>query len=153
MTPLIADQRHHLHEQFKHCILGVWEKQLGRAAAGGDGGGRHCWSSPAIAVMVWDAAHSDGCDRAFSVPPDLAQAGSPARWWRTNCWTAWRDRHSAQPIPFAPPQLCQQDGDDIKMEIPETGISVGELDRFLREWLGHETISAGAVFRTATELH
>ena len=26
---LIADQRHHLHEQFKHLHLSVWEKHLG----------------------------------------------------------------------------------------------------------------------------
>ena len=33
-------------------------------------------------------------------------------------------------------------GDNIKVEIPETGVSIGELQRFLRGWLGHDTRSA-----------
>ena len=30
-------------------------------------------------------------------------------------------------------------GDDIKVEIPETGVSIGQLYDYLRRWLGHET--------------
>ena len=30
-------------------------------------------------------------------------------------------------------------GNNIKVEIPETGVSIGELADFLREWLGHDT--------------
>ena len=40
--------------------------------------------------------------------------------------------------------------DDIKVEIPETGVSIGEAYRFLRSWLGHETHISGEVNRTAT---
>ena len=35
------------------------------------------------------------------------------------------------------------------MEIPETGVSIGELRNFLREWLGHDIHISGEVFRTA----
>ena len=41
-------------------------------------------------------------------------------------------------------------GNNLRVEIPETGISIGELARFLREWLGHETHVSGAVIRSAT---
>jgi hypothetical protein len=40
-------------------------------------------------------------------------------------------------------------GSDIKVEIPETGISIGELRDFLREWLGHDIHMSGEIFRTA----
>jgi tetratricopeptide (TPR) repeat protein len=38
-------------------------------------------------------------------------------------------------------------GDEIKVEIPETGVSIGELQTFLRRWLGRETHISGEVFR------
>jgi tetratricopeptide (TPR) repeat protein len=37
-------------------------------------------------------------------------------------------------------------GDDIKVEIPDTGISIGELNRYLRSWLGHETYISGEIY-------
>lgn len=36
------------------------------------------------------------------------------------------------------------------MEIRETGVSIGEVYRFLRERLGHDTHIAGEVVRTAS---
>ena len=41
-------------------------------------------------------------------------------------------------------------GDNIKVEIPETGVSIGELRRFLREWLGHDIRISGEVYKTDT---
>ena len=38
--------------------------------------------------------------------------------------------------------------DDIKVEIPDTGVSIGEYNRYLRAWLGHETRISGAIYRT-----
>ena len=43
-------------------------------------------------------------------------------------------------------------GDDLKVEIPETGVSLGELRRFLREWLGHDTHISGEVWQSAKGL-
>jgi len=43
-------------------------------------------------------------------------------------------------------------GDDIKVEIPETGVSLGELRRVMREWLGHQTHISGEVFRSPAGL-
>src|SRR6185295_2812321 len=39
---------------------------------------------------------------------------------------------------------------DLKVEIPDTGISIGEAYRFLRAWLGHETHLSGDIVRTPT---
>src|SRR5258708_38121640 len=71
----IDDQRHHMHEQFKHLHLSVWEKRLGvllRVATAVVG----IAVATAVGAMVWDAAHSKGLViEPFAVPPDLAARG------------------------------------------------------------------------------
>jgi hypothetical protein len=39
-------------------------------------------------------------------------------------------------------------GNDIKVEIPETGVSFGEAYRYLKVWLGHEIHLSGELVRT-----
>ena len=41
-------------------------------------------------------------------------------------------------------------GDDSKVEIPETGVSLFELSRFLRQSLGRETAMSGELYHTAS---
>src|SRR5262249_43569528 len=43
-------------------------------------------------------------------------------------------------------------GNDIKVEIPETGVSIGEFRRFLREWLGNDIHITGEVWHTESGL-
>ena len=40
-------------------------------------------------------------------------------------------------------------GDNIRLAVPQTGVSVGELWRLMRDWLGNETRISGEVVRTA----
>src|SRR5260221_12688339 len=72
---LIAEQRHHLHEQLKQLHLSVWEKQLGvllRVATALMGLG----IAAGLGFMVWQASASNGLlIEPFSVPPDLAGRG------------------------------------------------------------------------------
>ena len=147
---LIADQRHHLHEQFKQLRLGIWEKRLGvllRVATVVVGIG----FAAGIGLMVWDAAHSEGLViEPFSVPPDLAVRGLTGQAVASQVLddlTALQNRtQSARP----PQSYANNWGSDLKVEIPETGVSVGELQRFLRDWLGHDTHITGEFRRTAT---
>ncbi len=37
-------------------------------------------------------------------------------------------------------------GDEIQVQIPETGVSLGELNRYLHRWLGHQTRISGEVY-------
>jgi hypothetical protein len=39
-------------------------------------------------------------------------------------------------------------GDDIKVQIPNTGVSIGEFYRYLAAWLGHETHITGEIVKT-----
>ena len=50
-----------------------------------------------------------------------------------------------------PSQSYENDwGENLKVEIPETGISIGELQSFLKDWLGHDTRITGELWRTGT---
>src|SRR4051812_5062415 len=145
---LIAIQKHHLQEQFKHLHLSVWEKQLGVAlrlatiivgiafAAG-------------VALMVWDAAHSSGLIvESFAVPPDLAARGLTGQVVATQVQDKLTSMDNATLSYRAPQSYTNNWGNDIKVEIPETGVSIGEVRRFLREWLGNDIHISGEVWRT-----
>jgi tetratricopeptide (TPR) repeat protein len=108
----------------------------------------------AIGVMVWNAAHAGGTVvESFAVPPDLAARGL------TGEVVAGQLLDRLGVIETPPPNqasagqtISASSADDVKVEIPETGISIGELYRFLRKWLGHETMVGGDVVRTAEGL-
>jgi tetratricopeptide (TPR) repeat protein len=106
-----------------------------------------------IGGAVWSAAHDDGLViHAFSVPPDLAARGM------TGDVVAGRmlDRLSALQIQtesLRPANSYTNNwGDDIKVQIPDTGVSIGEFNRYLHQWLGHETHIFGDVVRTGGSL-
>jgi len=146
---LIADQRHHLHEQFKHLHLSVWEKQLGvllRVATAVVG----IVFAAAVGAMVWEAAHSNGLlIEPFSVPPDLAQRGLTGQVVATKLLdrlvAMQAQTNSARPAKSYANSWGEH---GIKLEIPETGISLTELNNWLREKLGHDTRISGEVVRT-----
>jgi tetratricopeptide (TPR) repeat protein len=148
----LEDQRRHLHEQARHLReqlgLKLWELRMGvflrlatlivgLAVATGAG------------LMVWDAAHSKSLlIEPFSVPPDMAQRGLTGEVIATQMldklatMTATESSRAVQ-------SYANNWGNNIKVEIPETGVSIGELERYLRGWLGHDIRISGEVYRTA----
>ena len=145
---LIDDQRHHLHEQFKQLHLDIWEKRLGvmlRAATMVVGVAVACF----LGEAVWDAVHDDGLViEAFSVPPDLAARGQTGE---VVAGELLANLSAFQAISVSARDASSFTNNwdkDIKVEIPETGVSIGEFNRFLHEWLGHQTHITGAVYRT-----
>jgi tetratricopeptide (TPR) repeat protein len=106
-----------------------------------------------LAAMAWNAHEDHGVAiAAFSVPPDLAQRGLTGQVVASQLL----DRLAAlrtQTVSGRPASTYANDwGGDIKVEIPETGVSIGELNRYLREWLGRETRITGEVVRTPAGL-
>jgi tetratricopeptide (TPR) repeat protein len=141
-------QRHHLNAQ---RLASVWEKWLGvflRAATACVG----VAVAGGIGFMVWQAAHSDGLKvEPFSVPPAMAERGL------TGEVVAARviDRLSAlqsQTNTGRPGRSYSNAWGEqaIKLEIPEAGVSLAELNSWLRETFGHETALTGEVVRTDT---
>ena len=100
-------------------------------------------------LMVWDAAHSKGLIiEPFNVPADMASRGLNGQVVagqmidRLTVMTKSESSRAAQ-------SYANNWGNDIKVEIPETGVSIGELRNFLREWLGHDIRASGDIYRTA----
>ena len=99
-----------------------------------------------LLVAMWNASHASGLVvEAFTVPPQLAATGLTGDIVAddlTNKIIAIRNIADAHSVGRS--EDVQQDrGEDIKVEIPETGISVAQAWRYLRAWLGHERHLSG----------
>lgn len=145
----LRDQRHHLHEQLQQIHLDVWEKFLGvflRLATAIVG----VAAAGAVSWLIWQASQSNGLRiEPFSVPPDLAARGLTGQVMAAKLLdrlVALESQvNSARP---AKSYANSWDQHGIKLEIPETAISLGELDSWLREKLGNDTRVTGEVVRT-----
>ena len=85
-----------------------------------------------------------------TAPPDFAQRGMTGQVLASELLDRLSDLQ-ARTVTARPASTYANDwGGDIKVEIPETGVSIGELNRYLREWLGSETRITGEVVRTPT---
>jgi tetratricopeptide (TPR) repeat protein len=106
-----------------------------------------------IGAAVWEASHDHSLViEAFAVPADMAANGLSGQviaaqvqdrlsWMQANTDTI------RQASTFR-----NNFGDDIKVQIPDTGISIGEFYRYLAGWLGHQTHITGEVWHTPTGL-
>ena len=86
---------------------------------------------------------------SFTAPPDLATQGETGAVVAAHVMDriAAIESHTSS---FRAKSSYQNNwGGDIKVEIPETGISVTEAYRFLVGWLGDQTHISGEVVRTA----
>ena len=155
-SKLISLQTEHLHEQrlvaLARLKLGRWKDRLSLALQVmtilvGIG------VAAAVAVMAWRAYEDHGVAiEAFSVPPDLAARGLTGQVVAARVLDRLTELQ-AQTVSGRPGSSYADNwGDDIKVEIPETGVSIGELNRYLRQWLGHETQVTGEVVRTPAGL-
>ncbi|MDB5432241.1 MAG: hypothetical protein JWP35_3357 [Caulobacter sp.] len=101
-----------------------------------------------LGMMIWNAAHDRSLViTAFRSPPDMAAKGLSGDVLAAQVM----DRLGAidtDATSFRAAKTFQGDwGGDIKVEIPETGVSISELDRYLRSLLSHRTTIGGEVFR------
>jgi tetratricopeptide (TPR) repeat protein/predicted GNAT family acetyltransferase len=108
-----------------------------------------------LAVVIWLGAIVYGATGdhdlvidAFSVPPDLAQRGFAGQVVASELLDKF-GQMQASTVSFtqgAGAYRGEVNG-TVKLEIPQTGVSIGELNRYLRSWLGHETHVAGEIVR------
>jgi tetratricopeptide (TPR) repeat protein len=149
---LIDDQRHHLRRQFTELDLRIWEKRAGillRVATVAVGLGVACF----LGVVVWNAVHDDGLIvESFSVPPDLAARGLTGQVVATQMLDNLSDLQAKTLSLRAPGSYANDWGNELKVEIPDTGVSIGELNNYLHKFLGHQTRISGEVVHTTTGL-
>jgi len=146
---LVVEQRHHLREQLTRLKLNILSQRLsvglklmtvlvGLAVAGG------------LAIMVWNAADASGLVvEAFSAPPDFAVRGIGGDVVAQDLTAQLATvRRVAMEHSYSTSNDVSKDGGEIKVEIPETGISITEAWRLLRGWLGHERHVTGSLRET-----
>jgi tetratricopeptide (TPR) repeat protein len=142
---LIAEQREQLRDQDKRTRLGIVDQRfsialkamtalVGLALAAG------------LALAIWNDVGSGGLViEPFSVPPDLVARGITGEVVASHVLDRLAEMQLQTHSQRAVQSYANYWGDDIKVQIPDTGVSLGELDRFLREKLGHPTHVTGEV--------
>ena len=155
-TELIRLQKEHLHEQrelqFAHLKVRRWKDRMSLALQmlGVVVGAA---AVVALGVMVWEAHEDHGLMvEAFSVPPDLAGKGLNGEVVASQLLDKLADMQAKTNSGRPARSYRNNWGDDLKVEIPETGVSLGELNRWLRQSLGAQTHISGEVFRTPAGL-
>ena len=99
-------------------------------------------------LMIRNAVEAHGVViEAFQVPPGLAQRGLTGEVIAEQVLDQLADLEGAASSSSARPAGSYSNswGHDLKVEIPETGVSFGELNRYLREAWGHESHILGEI--------
>jgi tetratricopeptide (TPR) repeat protein len=105
----------------------------------------------AIGFEIWDAAHDDGLViEAFQVPPDMAARGLTGQVVAGQLLDKLTAMQNATQSARPAQSYANNWGNDVKVQIPDTGISIGEFNRYLHNWLGDETHIEGEVFHAAS---
>jgi tetratricopeptide (TPR) repeat protein len=105
----------------------------------------------AVLALLWDARRDHGLVvEAFSVPPDFAARGITGRVIAGQVLDRVAELDRKTDSIRAASTYANNWGGDIKVEIPEIGVSVGEVIRLLHQKLGRETRVEGEVYRNAS---
>jgi len=106
-----------------------------------------------LGAAVWSAATDNGLVvESFSVPPDLAGKGLTDDVVAAKLLDKLSSLQAQTVSSRAATSYANNWGSDIKLQIPDTGVSIGEFNRSLHAWLGHQTRITGEVYRTPAGL-
>jgi hypothetical protein len=104
--------------------------------------------SAGLALMAWQASRADGLVvEAFSVPPDLAARGLTGQVVASQILDRFNSMQTVTDSVRPTPRSANDWDLKARVEIPQTGVSIAELERLLRRWLGHERRISGEVVR------
>jgi tetratricopeptide (TPR) repeat protein len=107
----------------------------------------------AVGAAIWTAAHDDSLViEAFSVPPGLAARGLTGQVVAAQLQDKLAVLQSFTDTARPAASYTNNWGDTIKVQIPNTGVSIGELYRYLTAALGHQTHITGEIYQTANGL-
>ena len=103
--------------------------------------------------FVWNAQQASGLViQPLSTPPDLAERGLDSRAVSSQLLDRLNRLQAETESTRAANTYANNWQGDVSVEIPSTGVSIGELDRWLRGALGRETIISGEVTRAGESL-
>jgi hypothetical protein len=93
---------------------------------------------------LWDASRADGVVvERFTVPPDLASQGLAGEVVANRLLDHMTEMHATLPSWGTPGTRARGSRDELRVEIPQSGVSLGELTRHLRRTLGRERTVTG----------
>jgi tetratricopeptide (TPR) repeat protein len=155
-TAILRLQKEHLHEQRELQLsrlrwgrfsdrmragLQVMTALVGVVAVG------------VVGAAAWEAMHSDSVVvDAFHAPPSLTAQGLDGTVVASGVLDELERLQSETRIARAKRGVKDAWSNDIRLEVPETGVSLGEVQRYLHRWLGHETHISGDLSQTAQGL-
>ncbi len=140
---LISDQRHHLHEQLKQMRLKHFSERL-KVTLQLMTIGLGVAVVAAVAWMAFDASGADGVViKPFTVAPDLGRRGVTGEVVASQLLDKLTDITDRSQSSAALGKFGTGFGQSLSLQIPETGVSLGEVDRWLRDRLGHEQTLTG----------
>jgi tetratricopeptide (TPR) repeat protein len=152
-TRLVEIQTEHLHEQRLVILANLKLKRASERLKLGMGVFVAAVTAAVVAglfVMVWQAVHARGLVvEAFSSPPDLVHDGVTGQVVAEEIEDRINMLQADTDTSRAPATFTHDWGGEVKVEIPETGVTFGEAERLLTRWLGHETRMSGAVIHRA----
>jgi len=102
-------------------------------------------------IFIRDAITDHGLVvEAFSVPPDMSRDGLTGEVVATRFMDKLQALQAATVSDRPADSYLYNWGSDIKVEIPETGLSLSEVSKLIRDRFGHSSRIAGEVIRTPT---
>jgi tetratricopeptide (TPR) repeat protein len=106
-----------------------------------------------VAAMAWEASQDHSLVvEAFSVPPDVAAQGLTGQVVAKQVLDQLSELQAKTDSVRPANSYSNNWGEALKVEIPETGVSLDEARQYLHTWLGHETHITGEVFETPAGL-
>jgi tetratricopeptide (TPR) repeat protein len=103
-----------------------------------------------LATAIWSASRADGLViRSIAVPPSMASQGLTGEVVASKLLDRLTTMQNSTASVRAASTFANDWANDIKVEIPDTGVSLGEAMRYLRNTLGHEIHLSGEIVDTA----
>ncbi len=107
--------------------------------------------SAGLGTMAWQAHADHGLMiDAFSAPPDLVRDGLTGEVVAARFLDKLQAMQSATQSDRPASSFQNNWGSEIKVEIPETGLTFGDLEKLLRDKLGHVSHVTGEVTKSPT---
>ncbi len=99
----------------------------------------------ALATMAWSARQADGLVvEPFLVPPDLARQGITGEIVARQVLDRLAELDRAANALYTV-RVSDSWSQATRIQVPQTGVSLDEVQRLLRRWLGHETYVSGEI--------
>ncbi|HEY1838337.1 MAG TPA: hypothetical protein VGG36_11810 [Rhizomicrobium sp.] len=100
-----------------------------------------------LGVAIWQAAHADGLVvESFNVPESMTQHGLSGPVIANKLLDRLTAMQSQTDSSRAPSSFANDWTNQMTVQIPDTGVSLGQVVRFLDDWLGHQMHLSGDVY-------